>query len=273
MSKINSIGRIVGDYIVLSKINEKKTRSKYKLKCLICNSIIESYNIPKNRIHDENCINFENFIIGNIIKDYMIIKAYREERIYVDLLCLKCGSIRKHVTYKDFKLNYKNQHGKHCTILNTNHFDNKKLVRKLTRTFANIKTRISNKKSSTPKYLSLQTDFIDTTDFVVYMYPLYKERIENGEDIKNLTIDRIDNRYGYLKKNVRCLTRKEQAYNKENTREYYIDDIRFYGLRSFCKSLKISEREFYKFYNNRNEQIINYKKVFIKDLYDVETIE
>lgn len=210
MANTNAIGRIVGDYVVIEKINEKKKRSKYRLKCLVCGSIIESYNIPKNKKHSECCVRFCDFVVGEKIEDYMITNSYRDDRVYVDLICLKCGAVRIKVAYKDFKGLFKNKHGKHCTIQNSLKFENKKLVRKLTRTFANIKTRLYNKNKSTNTYLSLDTDFIDTVDFISTMYPLYEARLNDGFDLSELSTDRIDTTLGYLKNNVRCLTISEQ---------------------------------------------------------------
>lgn len=276
MSNTNAIGRIVGDYVVIEKVNEKKSRSKYKLKCLVCGSILETYNIPKEKKHSEHCSSFCEFLLGVKIEDYMITKAYREDRTYVDLICLKCGAVRIRVAYRDFKVSFKNKHGKHCTIYNSSKFKNKQLVKKLTRTFANIKTRLFNKNKSSEAYLNLTTDFLDTVDFISTMYPLYEERLKEGHELSELSTDRIDTTLGYLKNNVRCLTLSEQQKNKRNTRLYFIDGIEYRNIRLFCKELNISEREFYGFYDessHRNELTVGCKKAVVLKLYDVETIE
>lgn len=202
------IGQMYGDYIVIDKII-KNNRSCYIVKCTICNSIKEVYNL-RTEYHNEYCDNFLQYIIGEIHGDFIIKKAYKEDRVYVDLECLVCGCKRAHVSYKDLKLTFTNKHSSKCTIKNLNNFPNKKLVNKLLRTFCNINTRIRKE----PAYKDVKNLFIDSVDFVTYVYDFYEERLKEGIPLRNLSIDRINPFGNYEKGNVRCLTLSEQQKNK-----------------------------------------------------------
>ena len=203
------IGEQYGDYIVCSKevINN---RSAYTIKCTICNSIKTVYNLREEK-HSEYCNNFTSYIIGNKIGDYIIKKAYREERIYIDCECLKCGAKRNHIAYKDFK-NNKNEHSKICTIKNLEKYPNKNLISKLLRTYQNMNTRIR----INPAYKDVKNNFIDSVDFVTYVYSMYEKRLKEGKTLEELSIDRINPFGNYEKGNVRCLTISEQQYNKRS---------------------------------------------------------
>lgn len=203
------IGETYGDYIVVSK-NVKNNRSSYTVKCKICNSVKDIYNLYKIE-HGCNCPNFNDFILGDIHGDFIIKKAYTEDRTYVDLECLVCGCKRFHVAYKDVIGTFTNQHSAICTIKNTEKFKNKKLVSKLLKTYQNINTRI--RKEDT--YKDVRNKFIDSVDFTTYVYEMFNKRHElENIALNKLSIDRI-NPYGdYEKGNVRCLTLSEQQYNK-----------------------------------------------------------
>lgn len=201
------IGQMYGDYIVVDKI-VKNNRSAYIVKCTVCNSVKEVYNLREER-HSEMCNNFLNFILGDKIGDYIIKKSYKKDRVYVDVECLKCGAKRKNVAYKDFK-SHKNIHSKICTVKNTSKFANKELVRKLLRTYQNMNTRIRKEKT----YKDVKNNFIDSVDFVTYVYDMYMERLNEGHPLAKLSIDRINPFGNYEKGNVRCLTISEQQQNK-----------------------------------------------------------
>ena len=203
------IGTMYGDYIVIKK-NIKNNRSSYLIKCTKCNTIKEVYNL-KTQYHNESCKNFTKYILGETYGDFIITNAYREERIYVDVECLKCGSKRKHIAYKDFKNTFKNSHGAICTIKNLDKFPNKKLVNKLLRTFQGMKTRVR----TNPAYNDVKVLFKDSVDFVTYTYDMFDKRFrEENIPLEELSIDRINPFGNYEKNNVRCLTIKEQQYNK-----------------------------------------------------------
>lgn len=203
------IGKIMGDYIVVKKI-VKNQRSAYVIKCTVCNSVQEVWNL-KPKYHSEQCNNFLNFIIGETYGDFIITNAYREDRVYVDVECLKCGCKRFHVSYKDFKGIFRNQHGKICTIKNNEKFPNKKLVSKLLRCYQSINTRIRLE----PAYADVKNNFIDSIDFINYVYNMFDKRLrEEHIPMKELSIDRINPFGNYEKGNVRCLTLHEQQYNK-----------------------------------------------------------
>lgn len=201
------IGQLYGDYIVVDK-TIRNGRSSYIVKCTVCNSVKEVYNL-REEYHSEHCNNFLKYILGEIIGDYIINKSYREDRVYVDVECLKCGAKRSHVAYKDFK-SQSNNHSKICTIKNVSKFGNKELVRKLLRTYANINIRIKKEKA----YENVKNNFIDSVDFVTYVYDMYIERLNEGNSLRSLSIDRINPFGNYEKGNVRCLTISEQQYNK-----------------------------------------------------------
>jgi len=202
------IGVVYGDYIVVKKII-KNRRSAYVVKCTICNSIKEVWNLRIEK-HNESCTNFLDYIIGKINEDFIIYNAYKEDRVYIDVKCLVCGCTREKVAYKDFKLTFKNTHSKHCTIKNVIKFGDKKLIRKLIRTFANMKSRCSKEVA----YEDVEVIFRDTTEFICYVYDMYVARLEEGVELKNLSIDRINPFGNYEKGNVRCLTLSEQQSNK-----------------------------------------------------------
>lgn len=209
------IGKKYGDYIVVEKLPNKNKHSLYKVKCTICNSVKETYNL-KNLHHGTMCPNICNWIIGQIDNDFIITNAYKDtnniDTLKIDCKCLKCGAIRTNVTYHDFiSDNMKNTHGKICTIKNVKHFTNKKLVRKLLQTYQNMNTRIKKEKA----YADIKNLFLDSTDFVCYVYDMFEKRhIEENIPLKELSIDRINPFGNYEKGNVRCLTLKEQQLNK-----------------------------------------------------------
>lgn len=277
MSKSRLEGTIRNDYLIIKKII-KNNRSAYLVKCMVCGSVKEIYNLDKSNLrHSEYCPNFINHILGEIHGDYIIQKAYRKDRIYVDMECLICGSSRDKVAYKDIKSTFKNKHGIQCTIKNTKVFKNQELVKKLRRTFSNIKSRLRLANEGSFKYRAyknLTTDFKDATEFICFMYPLFEKRLSEGTPMNELSVDRINPNKGYLRDNVRCLTLQEQHLNKRNTKKYCINGVEFTNLRDFCRELEISERDFYNYYNVYNElQIINNKRVMIEKLHNVETIE
>lgn len=203
------IGQMYGDYIVVDKI-VKNNRSCYIVKCTVCHSVKEVYNL-RNEYHNEHCKNFLQYIIGEVYGDFIIKKAYREDRVYVDLECLVCGCKRTHVAYKDLKLTFVNNHSSMCTIKNLERFPNKKLVNKLLRTYQNMNTRIRKE----PAYKDVKNLFVDSVDFVTYVYDLYEKRLEEGISLEKLSIDRINPFGNYEKGNVRCLTISEQQKNKK----------------------------------------------------------
>lgn len=203
------IGKTIGDYIIVKKI-VKNNRSAYVVKCPVCNSVQEVWNL-KPKYHGEQCKDFLNFITGEIRGDFIVTNAYREERVYVDVECLKCGCKRFHISYKDFKTTFKNQHGRICTIKNNQKFPNKKLVSKLLRCYQAINTRIRLE----PAYADIQNNFTDSVDFINYVYDMFDKRLrEENIPMRELSIDRIDPFGNYEKGNVRCLTIHEQQYNK-----------------------------------------------------------
>lgn len=203
------IGKKFGDYIVVRK-NVTKNRSSYTIKCTVCNSVQEVWNLREKK-HSEFCVNFTEYIIGTVHGDFIITNAYREDRVYVDIECLVCGCKRAHVSYKDFKLTFTNKHGNHCTIKNTEHFPNKKLVQKLLRCYQAINTRIRTE----PAYADVKNLFKDSVDFVTYVYDMFEKRLQEEHiPMHLLSIDRINPYGNYEKGNVRCLTLHEQQYNK-----------------------------------------------------------
>lgn len=204
------IGKQIGDYVVIKK-NINNNRSSYTIKCTVCNSIQEVWNLH-DRKHSECCKNFLSYITGEICGDFIVTNAYREERVYVDIECLVCGCKRTHVAYKDFKLTYKNNHSPRCTIKNTEKFPNKKLVQKLLRCYQSINTRIRLE----PAYADVKNLFKDSVDFVTYVYDMFEKRLEEEHiPMRLLSIDRINPYGNYEKGNVRCLTIHEQQYNKK----------------------------------------------------------
>lgn len=210
------IGVQYGDYVVVDK-NVKNNRSSYIMKCTKCNSIKEVYNV-REFYHNEYCHNFLESVLGEIVGDFIITKAYRKERVYVDVECLKCGSKRVGVAYKDFKSTFNNKHGAICTIKNLSKYPNKKLVRKLLRTYQNINTRLRTESA----YKDVKNLFVDSVDFVTYVYDMFNERLIEGNKLEKLSIDRINPFGNYEKGNVRCLTLTEQQYNK---RVHYQDSV------------------------------------------------
>lgn len=204
------IGTVYGDYIVLEKI-VKNNRSAYIVKCKICNSVKTVWNLRKE-FHGEQCNNFINFILGEKFGDFIIKKARKLDRIYADVECLICGSKRDNIAYKDLKLIFSNKHSSICTIKNLSIYKNKKLVSKLLRTFQNMNTRIKKE----PAYSDVKNNFLDSTDFVVYVYDMFNKRyVEENIPLDKLSIDRINPFGNYEKGNVRCLTLSEQQSNKK----------------------------------------------------------
>ena len=204
------IGTVYGDYIVLEKI-VKNNRSAYIVKCKICNSVKTVWNLRKE-LHGEQCNNFINFILGEKFGDFIIKKARKLDRIYADVECLICGSKRNNIAYKDLKLIFSNKHSSICTIKNLSIYKNKKLVSKLLRTFQNMNTRIKKE----PAYSDVKNNFLDSTDFVVYVYDMFNKRyVEENIQLDKLSIDRINPFGNYEKGNVRCLTLSEQQSNKK----------------------------------------------------------
>ena len=211
------IGQKFGDYVVVKKLVEQN-RSCYLIKCTICNSTQKVWNLREKK-HSEHCKNFLNYILGEKNGDFIITNAYRKDRVYVDVECLKCGCKRYNVAYKDFKSSFKNKHGKICTIKNNNNFENKKLVSKLLRCYQSINTRIR----LDPAYSDVQNKFIDSIDFINYVYDMFNKRlIEENIPMGQLSIDRINPFGNYEKGNVRCLTLHEQQYN---TRIHYKENV------------------------------------------------
>ena len=203
------IGKKYGDYIVIKK-NVTKNRSSYIIKCTVCGSIQEVWNL-KEKFHSEYCVDFLKYIIGETHGDFIITNAYRENRVYVDVECLKCGCKRSHVAYKDFKLAFKNQHGPICTIKNTEKYPNKQLIAKLLRCYQSINARIKRE----PAYSDIENHFKDSVDFVTYVYGMFDKRLkEENIPMHLLSIDRINPFGNYEKGNVRCLTLSEQQKNK-----------------------------------------------------------
>lgn len=202
------IGVKYGDYKVIKKI-VKNNRSSYIVKCEICNSIKESYNL-KVEYHSSLCKNFCDFILGMQVEDFMIVKSYKASGTFVDVKCMICGNLREHVSYSDFINNFKNKHSSTCTVKNTKRFKNKKLVKKLFRAYQNINSRIRLEKA----YSNLTNNFKDSVDFITYVYHMFEERL-NEHPMSFLSIDRINPFGNYEKGNVRCLTLSEQQKNKK----------------------------------------------------------
>ena len=80
------------------------------------------------------------------------------------------------------------------------------------RTFQNINSRIREESA----YKDVKNLFIDSVDFVTYVYDFYDKRLKEGIPLRKLSIDRINPFGNYEKGNVRCLTLSEQQKNKRN---------------------------------------------------------
>ena len=213
MNNSKRIGKVIGDYKVIDKIVKNK-RSCYLIRCEICGNEKYTYNITekymKHGLTQCKKVMCKKYI-GIEVGDYKIINAYLKRRLFVDARCNICGVVKRNIAFKDFR-NNKNNHSKHCTILNTDKYD-KKIVRKLLRTYQNCKTRIRLGNEGHEKQKSwkgLEFGFSDSVDFVEYTYNLIKDK-----DIDKMTIDRIDNYKGYVKGNIRFITIEEQQRNKK----------------------------------------------------------
>ncbi len=205
------IGTKKFDYLVVNKINESKKRSKYLVKCTICNNVKEVYNLSESQL-SHTFFSCRNTLIKNVIgeknNDFIIVDSYYgNKRHMVDIKCLICNVLSKKIAYKDFKIN-KNKHGSRCTVLNTKKFKDKKLLRKLHRTYQGAKNRCTNPKCNSTSYFGRDFEFKDSTDFIVHMYPLLEDFIKNNPSIpiSQVSIDRIDSNKGYKKNNVQWLS-------------------------------------------------------------------
>lgn len=229
MSKSKRVGKQIGDYKVLEKLAKNK-RSCYIVQCTVCGHVKETYNIGERYMNHSPVSCKEDYysdMLGNQIGDFKIINIYVDRRAYVDLECMICGSKRIKVAIKDL-VNFKNKHDKHCTIRNTEKYD-KDIVNKLLRTYNNCKTRIKKGNSGEKKYITYankEFGFTDSVDFIEYCYPIIKRALRYN-NLKDLSIERIDVNLGYVKGNIDFITINEQQYNKSVSYRYVVDNIGF----------------------------------------------
>jgi len=211
------VGTVKYDYQIIDKINETKKRSRYLVKCKVCGHVKKIYNLCKEQLSHSvsSCKKtYIKSVIGNQHNDFMISDSYMYNgRHHVNAKCMICNSNKKQIAYKDF-INHKNLHSKHCTVYNTKKYD-KKLLRKLHRTYQGAKNRCLNTKTN-PTYNNKCFEFDDSVEFIKFMYNPLVNFIKNNPKLRmnDITIDRINNNKGYSKDNIRWLSRIDNLKNR-----------------------------------------------------------
>ena len=179
----------------------------------------------------------------------------------VDIKCNICGIVRKNVAKKDFE-NHANLHGANCTVIATEKYPNKKIVRKLIRGYQNCRSRIllAEKDEKYSNYKGLEFGFDSSVQFVEDVYKSVEALVKEGIDLNDISLDRIDNTKGYVLGNVRGATRLTQNQNKRNSYIYYLDNIET-DKYIIIKKLDIYQQKLSRLFNGKDKFVYKNHKV------------
>jgi len=161
----------------------------------------------------------ERYPIGMIINDMTVI-GYDTTTLNMTTINCKCNICGKEKLIRPSDL--RNQSGstshKYCNRNKYNHYNGLSTLHpRLFRIWRAIIDRIYNTNDSRYKDYGgrgLKCDYNDFETFVRELGQSYYEHVEKYGEL-DTSIDRIDNRYGYIRGNLRWATKKEQVLNRE----------------------------------------------------------
>ena len=143
---------------------------------------------------------------------------------YITTMCTKCQAVR----YYDKKYKNKMKHGLECSKYYKNHiirYYGARVYEVFSSKYRGAKNRCTNPNNKDyTHYGQYEWGFEDFTDFMHSLLPDFLNAV-NLYGVDNLSIDRIDGNFGYIKGNIRFIPMGFNLRNKDCIKEVICENL------------------------------------------------